>query len=80
MNLSQDGPQSLDIRAYTSQIKNQISKLEEECTHDFMDLNDQALKLFQDINKSDKILTKVGNIVDGFQGDLEHISDEVRTL
>ena len=45
-----------------------------------MNLNDQALKLFQDINKSDKILTKVGNIVDGFQGDLEHISDEVRTL
>jgi len=40
MNLSQDGPQSLDIRAYTSQIKNQISKLEEECAHDFMNLND----------------------------------------
>ena len=25
-------------------------------------------------------MAKVGNVVDGFQGDLEHISDEVRTL
>ena len=28
----------------------------------------------------DKILEKVGLIVDGFQGDLEHISEEVRSL
>lgn len=73
-------PSTLDIRAYTSQIKSQLTKLEEEATLDFMALNQNAFSLYQDISKSEKILGRVGEVVDGFQGELERISDEVRTL
>ena len=73
-------PSTLDIRAYTSQIKSQLTKLEEEATLDFMALNQNAFSLYQDISKSEKILERVGEVVDGFQGELERISDEVRTL
>lgn len=45
-----------------------------------MSLNQEALKLYKDINKSEQILGKVQDVVDGFQGELEHISDEVRNL
>ena len=45
-----------------------------------MAMNDSALNLYRDISKSEVILGKVGQVVDGFQGDLERISDEVRTL
>lgn len=74
------GSGTLDIRAYTQQIKQQLYKLEDECTFDFMSLNQEALKLYKDINKSEAILGKVQGVVDGFQGELEHISDEVRNL
>lgn len=47
------GGQTLDIRAYTQQIKSQLNKLEDECTFDFMNLNQEALKLYKDINKSE---------------------------
>ena len=72
--------QALDIRAYTSQIKSQLSKLEEECMTDFMSLNTQALQLYTDINKSETILHKINGVVHGFQDNLEHISHEVKTL
>ena len=52
----------------------QLTKLEEECITDFMSLNQEALQLYQDINRSDTILKKVQVCVDGFQDDLEHIS------
>lgn len=45
-----------------------------------MTLNQHALSLYQDISKSESVLNRVGNVVDGFQGELERISDEVRTL
>ena len=45
-----------------------------------MTLNQQALSLYQDIDKSESVLLRVGGVVDGFQGELERISDEVRTL
>jgi hypothetical protein len=45
-----------------------------------MGLNHQALALYQDISTSEQILGKIENVVNGFQGELERISDEVRTL
>ena len=45
-----------------------------------MSLNHEALKLYQDISQSEQILSKIENVVNGFQGELERISDEVRTL
>ena len=47
---------------------------------DFMAMNEAAINLYKDINRSETILGKVGSVVDGFQGDLERISDEVRSL
>ena len=52
--------QGLDIRDATSQIKDQLGKLEEECMTDFMMLNKDALQLYHDIENSEKILSKVG--------------------
>lgn len=47
---------------------------------DFMTLNDQALNLFNDITKTEAILDKVTNVVDGFEDNLAHISSEVKAL
>lgn len=62
------------------QIKNQLNSLEEECMIDFMALNSQAMQLYDDISKTEAILNKVGNIVNGFQDNLEHITQEVKDL
>ena len=45
-----------------------------------MSLNSDALALYKDIDTSEKILNKVSDVVSGFQGELERISGEVRTL
>ena len=36
--------------------------------------------MYTDINKSEAILGKIHNVVNGFQDNLEHISHEVKTL
>lgn len=45
-----------------------------------MELNEEALALYKDIDTSEKILDQVGNVVDGFASELERISGEVRSL
>lgn len=40
--------------------------MEDDCTVDFMNLNNEAVLLYNDINQSEQILGKVENVVDGF--------------
>jgi len=70
----------LDIRAYTSKIKEELSRLEDECVTDFLSINKEVATLYNELNNSDKILDKIENVVDSFQHELGEISTQVSQL
>ena len=70
----------LDIRAYTVKIKEELSRLEEECITDFLTINKDVACLFSELNTSSAILNKIENVVDSFQTELGDISVQVSSL
>ena len=70
----------LDIRSYTLKIKDHLTKLETQCLSDYLRSADDIATLYQELEKSDEILTKIDNVVDSFQGQLITISEEVGKL
>ena len=70
----------LDIRAYTRKIKEELSRLEDDCITDFLTINQQVGILYTEFNQSERILTKIENIVDQFQDDLSDIASQVSIL
>ena len=56
----------LDIRAYTRKIKEELSRLEDDCITDFLTINQQVGVLYSEFNQTEQILTKIENIVDHF--------------
>lgn len=70
----------LDIRAYTQKIKEELNRLEEECITDFLTINKDVATLYNELNKSSTILTKIENVVDSFKKELGDISNQVSIL
>ncbi len=70
----------LDIRAYTRKIKEELSRLEDDCITDFLTINQQVGVLHAEFNQSERILTKIETIVDHFQNDLTDIASQVSIL
>jgi chaperonin cofactor prefoldin len=70
----------LDIRAYTKKIKEELSQLEDDCITDFLTINLEVGTLYSELNQSSKILTKIENVVDGFQNELSEIANQVSIL
>ena len=54
----------LDIRAYTKKIKEELSRLEDDCITDFLTINKDVGILYSELNNSNKILCKIENVVD----------------
>lgn len=70
----------LDIRAYTKKIKEELSRLEDDCITDFLTINKEVGVLFQELGQSNRILTKIEGVVDTFQGELSDIANHVSIL
>ena len=70
----------LDIRAYTRKIKEELTRLEDDCITDFLTINQQVGTLYSELNQSNKILTKIEGIVDSFQNELSDIASQVSII
>ena len=70
----------LDIREYTIKIKDELRKLESECITDFLTVNQDVATLYNEINKSNQVLDKIGGIVNSFQAQLSEVSNQVSRL
>ena len=70
----------MDIRSYTAKIKDELTKLEDSCLIDFSNLAEEVLILHKELDNSCEVLTKIENVVDGFQGHLSEVSDTVTRL
>jgi hypothetical protein len=65
----------LDIRAYTKKIKEELTRLEDDCITDFLTINKEVGTLYSELSHSNKILSKIETIVDSFQNDLSDIAN-----
>ena len=65
----------LDIRSYTQNIKEELSKLDDQCLSDYMAVCGDVASLYEELEKSGKVLDKIDSVVDSFQGKLINISD-----
>jgi hypothetical protein len=65
----------LDIRAYTKKIKEELTRLEDDCITDFLTINKEVGTLYSELSHSNKILSKIETIVDSFQHDLSDIAN-----
>lgn len=70
----------LDIRTYTAKIKEELTKLEDHCLTDYLAVCDNVASLYEELDKSGKILDKIDNVVENFQHTLSDISEEVSKL
>ncbi len=70
----------LDIRAYTRKIKEELSRLEDDCITDFLTINHQVGILYSEFNQTEQILSRIENVVDHFQEDLTGIASQVSIL
>jgi uncharacterized protein Yka (UPF0111/DUF47 family) len=70
----------LDIRAYTRKIKEELTRLEDDCITDFLTINHQVGTLYSELNQSNKILSKIEGIVDSFQNELSDIASQVSII
>ena len=70
----------LDIRAYTLKIKEELNKLEDQCLTDYMAVSGNVASLYEELEKSSRILDKIDTVVDNFQHTLTDISEEVSKL
>jgi hypothetical protein len=70
----------LDIRSYTQNIKQELAKLDDQCLSDYMAICGDVASLYEELDKSSKVLDKIDNVVDRFQGKLVTISEQVSQL
>ena len=70
----------LDIRSYTQKIKEELTKLEDQCLGDYLAVCGDVANLYEELDKSYKVLNKIDNVVDSFQLKLSNISEEVSKL
>lgn len=70
----------LDIRSYTQKIKEELTKLEDQCLSDYMAVTNNVATLYEELEKSERVLDKIDTVVDNFQHTLTDISEEVSKL
>ena len=58
----------LDIRAYTTKITEELSKLESQCLQDYLTVSSDVEELSKEIDSQLAMLTKIESVVDSFQG------------
>jgi len=58
----------LDIRAYTTKITEELSKLESQCLQDYLTVSSDVEDLTKEIDSQLAVLTKIESVVDSFQG------------
>ena len=56
----------LDIRAYTAKIKDELTKYEDQCLTDYLAVCDNVASLYEELDKSGKVLDKIDNVVENF--------------
>lgn len=70
----------LDIRTYTQKIKEELTKLEDQCLTDYMAVQNNVATLYEELDRSGRVLDKIDSVVDNFQHTLTDISEEVSKL
>ena len=70
----------LDIRSYTQKIKEELTKLEDQCLTDYLAVCGNVATLYEELDKSGRVLDKIDRVVDNFQHTLTDISIEVSQL
>ena len=70
----------LDIRSYTLKIKEELTKLDDQCLSDYLAVCGDVATLYEELDKSSRVLDKIDNVVDSFQSKLSDISEEVSKL
>ena len=70
----------LDIRTYTQNIKKELTKLEDQCLTDYMAVQNNVAQLYEELDRSGRVLDKIDTVVNNFQHTLTDISEEVSKL
>lgn len=70
----------LDLREYTDKVNQDLKTLESQCITDYLTVNQDVAELYKQLQTSSTILGRIENIVDGFQGKLGKISEDVNIL
>jgi hypothetical protein len=63
---SERSGEQLDIRSYTVKIKDELTKLEDQCLTDFSNLAEDVLTLHKELDNSCQVLNKIEVVVDSF--------------
>lgn len=56
----------LDIRTYTQKIKEELTKLEDQCLSDYMTVCSNVATLYDELDRSGRVLDKIDTVVDNF--------------
>lgn len=64
----------LDIRAYTTKITDELSKLESQCLNDYLIVSSDVDVLSKEIDTQMAILSKIESVVENFQGHIQNVS------
>lgn len=64
--VTSDSAGSLDIRAYTLKIKDELSRLESQCLQDYLIVSKDVESLQDEIDHQLKMLDKIESVVDNF--------------
>ena len=70
----------IDIRTYTQNIKKELTKLEDQCLTDYMAVQNNVACLYEELDRSGRVLDKIDTVVNNFQHTLTDISEEVSKL
>ena len=70
----------IDIRTYTQNIKKELTKLEDQCLTDYMAVQNNVACLYEELDRSGRVLDKIDMVVNNFQHTLTDISEEVSKL
>ena len=68
---------SLDIRAYTSKIKDDLTRLESQCLQDYLVVSKDVESLQDEIDRQLAMLDKIEGVVDNFQTQIHDVSKHV---
>lgn len=75
-----DSAGSLDIRAYTTKIKEELARLEGQCLNDYLVVSQDVEVLYSEIDASLAVLDKIEGVVDKFEGRIAEVSDQVSNI
>lgn len=71
---------NLDIRAYTSKIKDELSRLEGQCLGDYLMVSPAVTSLNNDIDEALDVLGRIEGVVDRYQEQITDVSSQVKQV